>query len=96
MAKVFVFTEPWRFVLRIKPNMITKTRVIDIELERREKEIYYYLERGDHWHRLRCLLDGYSNWKEWKFKSKDDRINYIKNKSIEEFLDIIQSEIWEN
>lgn len=38
-VKVFFFKEPWRFVLRVRPNLITKVKAVDIELEKREEEI---------------------------------------------------------
>ncbi|PZR39717.1 MAG: hypothetical protein DI538_06305 [Azospira oryzae] len=39
VERVFLFTEPWRFVLQIKPNMITKFQVKNIHYERRVGEI---------------------------------------------------------
>ena len=42
----FVFKEPWRFVLTIKVNWITKVRIVDAELENRDLEIRDYLEKS--------------------------------------------------
>jgi hypothetical protein len=43
--KEYVFAQPWRFVLRVEPNMITHVRQIDIELERELKFINTYIEQ---------------------------------------------------
>ena len=44
--KFYVFNEPWRFRLKVAPNMITQQRIKDVALERRLHEINYYLERN--------------------------------------------------
>lgn len=88
LGKVFVFTQPWRFVLRVRPNMITKIRVQNVALEKREVEIKQYLHYNN-WKRLHHLLYGYVNYKEWRYKSKSDQINDFKNKSIVDILDIL-------
>ena len=54
-VRALVFTQQWRFVLRVRQNVITKVKAIDGELERREMEIMDYLERtnkGDELDRL--------------------------------------------
>ena len=40
----YVFKEPWRFVLRVRPNIVDKVRVKDVELEARIQEIDDYIE----------------------------------------------------
>ena len=55
---VYRFTEPWRFILRIQPNMITKVRKMNVDLDRREADLERYFSfdnRRDHWLKL---LDG--------------------------------------
>ena len=37
--QVYVFKEPWRYVLRIRPNMIDKVKAHDNELEQRIAEV---------------------------------------------------------
>ena len=39
----YQFTEPWRFALRIKPNMITHYKPLDLELEKEYAELDSYL-----------------------------------------------------
>ncbi|MCD9016586.1 hypothetical protein [Parachryseolinea silvisoli] len=49
------FTEPWRFILRIQPNMITKVRKMNVDLDRREADLDRYFSfdnRLDHWVKL--------------------------------------------
>ncbi len=42
-GKIYVFREPWRFVLRVRPNLITKMQVHDAELQAGIKRIDNYL-----------------------------------------------------
>ena len=56
-VKKFVFKEPWRFVLKIKVNWITKIRIVDADLENRDSEISDYLEKTRKCFVLDRLLD---------------------------------------
>jgi hypothetical protein len=47
LREQYVFTEPWRFVLKISPNIIDKVRIRDVEIEQRIKEIDNYITRND-------------------------------------------------
>ncbi len=42
----YVFAEPWRFVLRIRPHMITEQRMIDANLEAELRRLENYIERN--------------------------------------------------
>ncbi len=42
----YVFDEPWRFVLRIRPNLITHTRTIDLDLESQFQRIQNYIQNN--------------------------------------------------
>jgi hypothetical protein len=83
-VKVFRFTEPWRFVLRTQPNMITKVRIKDLDLERRGKEIstYFSFERRN---RLYRLTDS-NNWR-WESRPKDKYQDPMCNRSFADFVD---------
>ncbi|MDZ7900021.1 MAG: hypothetical protein U5N85_18605 [Arcicella sp.] len=37
--QVYIFKEPWRYILRIRPNMIDKVKAHDNELEQRIAEV---------------------------------------------------------
>ena len=44
----YEFKEKWRFVLRVRPYMITHTKAVDVELERDIKtELKNYIERNN-------------------------------------------------
>jgi hypothetical protein len=63
--KRFVFREPWRFVLTIKPNIIYEVRKRDVELESALNEIINYLQRNDLRKRLGKILDGAYQYRRW-------------------------------
>lgn len=75
--KIYVFKEPWRFVLKIKPNMITRTRVRNVEMESRRAELDNYFDRNHLEPRLYKIKGQSYNW--WhdelfikeKYKFKD-------------------------
>ena len=72
LVKVFVFKEQWRFVLRIRQNLITKVKAVDIELLKREKEIDNYLTRTNKVDTLNHLLGKSVNkWRRWDGKPKE-------------------------
>lgn len=41
----YAFNEPWRLVLRVRPNMLTHTKQVDTEAEKRSKELSNKIER---------------------------------------------------
>jgi hypothetical protein len=90
LVKKFVFAEPWRFVLRVQPNMIDKVRKIDAVIEAMLKEIADYLERND-WRKRQCkLVHGYYKWGRWKEHGKYNEKSMFKNKSLYQVLDLIK------
>ena len=89
-AKKYVFKEPWRFILVVRPNMIDKTRIIDTELEQMIKQINYYLERNYYWTRLNRIKGIKRRW--WKEGIKKNEVNKYKNKSLHQILDLINEE----
>ena len=83
--KVYRFAEPWRFVLRVQPNMITKVRVMNLDLEKRSADIgrYFSIARRT---RLLKLLHGYNVWKQDDFPNPKYR-DPMRNRS---FADLLQ------
>lgn len=66
LTKVFVFKEQWRFVFKIKPNIITHVKAVNEELEDRSNEIWDYLDRTDKRNTLNRLLGHrVSHWRSW-------------------------------
>ena len=90
LVKRFVFNVPWRFVLKIKPNMIDKVRIVDAVLESQCKEIDNYLERNGLRGRQANILNGHFKWREWKEFEKHSEVNQFKNKSLFQILDLIK------
>lgn len=85
--RVYRFTETWRFVLRVQPNMITKVRVKDLDLEKKKAEIDKFF---NHERRLRLwkLLTG--NTYKWEHMSNEKYKSPFYNKSFESVI----SEHW--
>ena len=66
LVKVYVFKEQWRFVFRIRQNLITKVKAVDHDMEKREKEIRYYLQSTNQSDKLSRLLGHSVNkWRRW-------------------------------
>jgi hypothetical protein len=83
LIKVYRFSEPWRFVLKVQPNMITKIRVKDLDLERKVAEVtrfFTYERRERLW---RMLGKSYH----WKSRPDDELSNPLYNKSLSAILD---------
>lgn len=80
--KRYVFTEPWRFRLKIAPNMITKVRIKDSELEAEIDRIRSYMERNDLRKRQARVTRGY--YRDWyrKMTIKYNEVNPILNKPV--------------
>jgi len=71
LVTVMSFKEQWRFVFRVRQHLITKVKVIDAELERREKEIDDILERTNKGDELKRLLGrSVNNKKRWNDNPK--------------------------
>jgi hypothetical protein len=87
-VKIFVFNEPWRFVLKVKPNIIDRVRIKDAVLEARINEINDYLERNALVGRLQKILDGGDRrYRDWE---KEQEKNVFRNKSLQQVLDLIK------
>ncbi len=46
-VKMLVFNEPWRFTLKIIPNIITQVKMIDVQLESQIRELDNYMESNN-------------------------------------------------
>ncbi|MGG9964749.1 hypothetical protein [Ferruginibacter sp. SUN106] len=89
-VKRYEFTEAWRFVLKVKPNMIDKVRIKDAELESKMSIIDNYLDRNDYRKRQCKLLRGYYKYKHWVKLEQYDEVDPYKNKSLLQILEIIK------
>lgn len=87
LEKQLVFVEPWRFVLRIRPNMITQVKLLDAELESQVRCIKNHIERNH----LECKIDrarsrhhGRWSWKRRYVRERSNLPQYLKRVSEEE------------
>ncbi|MBS1661615.1 MAG: hypothetical protein JST68_11255 [Bacteroidetes bacterium] len=87
----YVFSEPWRFVLKIQPNMIDKVKALDQDLEEAIKRIDNYLERNACEYRQRKLTRGHYKWWCHDFELPKYR-NPLKNQPLYRTLDKLKDE----
>lgn len=68
----YVFAEPWRYVLQVKPHMITHVKMIDEVLEQEIQRLDNYIETHNLQHKINKLKDGhcYTWWRERDYKLK--------------------------
>jgi hypothetical protein len=60
----YAISEPWRYVLQVKPNMITHKKMIDQELLSREKQLKNYITAHQLRHKIDRLISGRKrNWR---------------------------------
>jgi hypothetical protein len=87
LEKHFVFGESWRFVLRVRPNMITKIKRIDPAIESRRAEIKSYFDGNAYEYRW-CKIRGGDVWQWWHDYPADRLVkNVLKNKPLPKILD---------
>jgi hypothetical protein len=79
--KRYWFTEPWRFVLKIGPNMITHRRVIDPALESMEAQLKQELNKNRNDYRLSKLLHGRVRYR-WRDDNKEKYKNSWKQQPL--------------
>jgi hypothetical protein len=91
LIKRYVFKEPWRFVLRVRPNMVDKVRRRDEALEKRIDEIDDYLEWNYHRSRLEKLVYGYCSYGKWRDDLRFPLKNPLKNRPIHHILNDIDA-----
>lgn len=83
---VYQFREPWRFVLRVVPNLITEVRIKDAVLEQKEDEIDRYLSFNDRRYQLTRLLGRPVNDR-WYEADLPKYANPLRNRPLREILD---------
>jgi hypothetical protein len=89
--KIFVFVEPWRFVLRVRPNMITRIRARDEQIERRKHYINSFLEKNALQGKLSRLLGDSYRWR--MYGEKEGERNPLKNKPVAAILNDLTEEV---
>lgn len=77
----YVFNEPWRYVLRVSPYMITHTKMVDSDLESEIKLLDNYITNLNLRDKINKLKDGTAHYGYYNFKKPDEKCP-IKNKSL--------------
>jgi len=80
----YVFREPWRFVLKVKPNLVDKVPIQDIGMEQRWQRLRNYTDLNGYVYRQRWLTRGHFNWLNFDEPYYDP--NPIKNKTLRQIL----------
>jgi len=75
----YVFTEPWRFVLKVAPNIITHFKLMGVDIEKQLSYIDGYINNNHLAPRIHRLTNGrYYYWKD-EFNERAKYINKFKN-----------------
>lgn len=81
----YVFSEPWRFILKIKANMITHTKMVDSDLEKELQYIDDYFDRRNLWGKLYNIRGKCANWR--NDKEKEQYKNPLKTKHWQDLME---------
>ncbi|MBF7090103.1 hypothetical protein IUY40_00920 [Flavobacterium sp. ALJ2] len=83
----YVFNEPWRYVLRVRPNMITHTKMVDAVLESEIDRIENYLIRNFLRNTIMKMKHGsVNNWR-WRENKQLKYQNPLDYKQIHTVMD---------
>lgn len=88
MRQFYKFDDSWRFVLRIKPHIITHKKVLDTDLERKIKWIENQITNKHLRPKINKLTTGRSRYKGYDAAEKSKYIDLNKNKSLQDWLSI--------
>lgn len=83
---VYVFNEPWRYVIIVQPNIIHEAKLNDELLEQQIAWVDDFLEQDNRWLTLRRLLDGAYGWKRRKEPLKPKEKEYFKKQPLHKIL----------
>lgn len=93
----YVFSEPWRFSLSIRPNWITEVKRKDTEKEQKLAEIDDYIDQYKNRGRLTKMRGGWGSNRYWPLQREKYKYNPLKHKQnhqlMEEYND--EKELWE-
>lgn len=88
--KSYVFAEPWRYVLKVRPNMITRLVRINPDLESRCRQLDGMIS-SNHLQPAINRLKGVSSCWHWKSKSRYGERCKMK-KTVQQYLQVIRDE----
>jgi len=78
----YVFNEPWRYVFRVKPYMITHTKMVDADLESEIRILDNYIVNQNLRHKINRLVLGKARFSGYYEYENPKEKNPIKNKSL--------------
>ncbi|MCD0473241.1 hypothetical protein LPB87_02425 [Flavobacterium sp. EDS] len=83
----YIFNEPWRYVLRVRPNMITHTRMVDAVLESEIDRLENYLTRNFLRYTMMKMKHGSLDNGQWRVVKQLKYINPLDYKQIHTVMD---------
>lgn len=87
----YVFSEPWRYVLKIERNMITHVKLVDEVLEQRIAQLDNYIERRSLSPAMQKAMKGYT-WRWRHFEEKAKYRNPLRDKPLHQILETVAEE----
>ncbi len=87
----YVFSEPWRYVPKVEPNMITHVKLVDEVLEQEIAQLHNYIERRH----LSAAMQKAMNGQTWRWRDFDEKAKYrnpLKDKPLHQLLGIVADE----
>lgn len=91
-VKRYEFIELWRFVLKVKPNMVNRIRIKDAALESEIQLLDNYMERNDLRKRQSKVVSGFYKYRHYHDFEKYNEVDAFKNKSLVDIQDLIRLE----
>ena len=87
----YVFTEPWRFILQVRPNMVTHKKIVDEVLECAIQQLDNQIERNHLRPAMNRLIYGVSYFRMRGIGNERER-NPLKNKSLYQILEAVAND----
>lgn len=84
----YVFTEPWRYVLQVRPNMVTHTKMVDEVLESAIQQLENQIEKKHLRPVMDRLVHGACYWPRRNMPNERER-NPLKNKPLYKILEAV-------
>lgn len=88
----YVFSEPWRYALKVIPHIVTHVKLMDADLKSESSVIANHIKNYDLWPRINLLIRGKSYSWHYRYYEREKYINQLKNMprycSKEAYLDL--------
>lgn len=87
----YVFTEPWRFILQIRPNIVTHTKMVDEVLESAIQQLENHIERNHLRPVMDRLIHGARYWPRRNMPNEREQ-NPLQNKPLYQILEAVAND----